>query len=115
VSEFVERLSARVGRLRVGDPLLRDTEVGPMIHPRETTRVASWIDEAISGGARLIGGGRLSETTLLPSVLVEPAPDAKVSQLEMFGPVTCVYAFQELDRAIEIANSLPFAFQASIF
>ena len=115
IDEFVERLGARVKRLRVGDPLLRETEVGPLIDPRETTRVTTWIDEATTHGARLIGGGRYSETTLLPAVLVEPPGDAKVSQLEIFGPVTCVYGFQELDRAIEIANSLPFAFQASIF
>ncbi len=63
----------------------------------------------------MLGGGRYSETTLLPSVLVEPPADAKVSQLEIFGPVTCVYGFDELDHAIEVANALPFAFQASVF
>ena len=51
----------------------------------------------------------------MPAVVVEPPADAKVSQLEIFGPVTCVYGFQELDRAIDTANALPFAFQASIF
>ncbi|HMC76265.1 MAG TPA: aldehyde dehydrogenase family protein, partial [Vicinamibacterales bacterium] len=115
IGGFVERLAARIGRLRVGDPLRRDTEVGPLIDPRETRRVASWVEEAVSGGARLHGGGRFSETTLMPAVLVEPPADAKVSQLEIFGPVTCVYGFEELDRAIERANALPFAFQASIF
>jgi acyl-CoA reductase-like NAD-dependent aldehyde dehydrogenase len=114
-AEFVERLEARVSALRVGDPLLASTEVGPLILPREATRVSTWIDEAVSGGAQLIGGGRLSETTLVPAILVEPAADAKVSQLEIFGPVTCVYGFESLDYAIEIANSLPFAFQASVF
>jgi len=112
---FVERLAASVGRLRVGNPLLRETEVGPLITPRETGRVVSWLDEATARGARLLGGGRYSETTLMPAVLLDPPADAKVSQLEVFGPVTCVYGFQELDRAIDIANSLPFAFQASIF
>ncbi len=63
----------------------------------------------------MIGGGRQSETTLAPAILVEPAADAKVSQLEIFGPVTCVYGFESLDDAIEIANSLPVAFQASVF
>jgi len=114
-AEFVERLTARVRALRVGDPLLADTEVGPLILPREATRVSGWIDEAVAGGAQLIGGGRQSETTLVPAVLLEPAADAKVSQLEIFGPVTCVYGFESLDDAIEIANSLPFAFQASVF
>ena len=115
IGGFVERLTARVARLRVGDPLQRDTEVGPLIDPRETTRVASWVEEATARGARLFGGGRYSDTTLMPAVLVEPPADAKVSQLEIFGPVTCVYGFQELDRAIDAANALPFAFQASIF
>lgn len=112
---FTERFAARVIALRTGDPLLPDTDVGPLIHPRETARVESWVEEARAAGARMLGGGRYSETTLLPSVLVEPPADAKVSQLEIFGPVTCVYGFDELDRAIEIANALPFAFQASVF
>ncbi len=115
VNDFVDRLAARVAKLRVGDPVKEDTEMGPLILPREAMRVASWIDEAVAAGARLIGGGRLSETTLLPAILVEPTRDAKVSQLEVFGPVTCVYAYDQLDEAIERANALPFAFQASIF
>ncbi|WP_394840144.1 aldehyde dehydrogenase family protein [Pendulispora rubella] len=115
LADFVERLAARVKSLRVGDPRLPETEVGPLIHPREADRVASWIHEAVEGGARLIGGGRPSETTLVPSILIEPAADAKVSRLEVFGPVTCVYGFRELDEAIDVANSLPFAFQASVF
>jgi acyl-CoA reductase-like NAD-dependent aldehyde dehydrogenase len=115
LADFVERFAARVESLRVGDPLLRETEVGPLINPRETDRVKSWIDEAASAGARVIGGGRRSETTLIPTILLEPPASAKVSQLEVFGPVACVYGFEELDRAIDIANDLPFAFQASVF
>ena len=113
--EFLERFAARVAALRVGDPLHAETEVGPMITPGEADRVSGWIEEAVASGARLIGGGRLSNTTLLPSILVNPARDAKVSQLEVFGPTTCVYSYTSLDEAIEAANSLPFAFQASIF
>lgn len=112
---FVEALSARVAALSVGDPLSPETDVGPLIHPREVERVSSWLDEARESGARLLGGGRLSETTLLPSIVLEPPPVAKVSTQEIFGPVTCVYAFDELDEAIDRANALPFAFQASIF
>lgn len=112
---FLDKFSARVGALKVGDPQISSTEVGPLIHPRETVRVASWIAEAEASGAVVLGGGRISETTLVPAVLIEPPLDAKVSRLEVFGPVTCVYGFDDLDRAIEIANSLPFAFQASIF
>jgi len=115
-SEFVERFAARVGALRVGDPLSLETEVGPLIHPREADRVQSWIQEAAAGGGHIVvGGERLSATTLRPAVLVQPAASSKVSREEVFGPVTCIYGFTKLDDAIEAANSLPVAFQASIF
>lgn len=112
---FMEQFVKQVESLRVGDPLLKETEVGPLIHPREAERVISWVDEAVTQGTKLYGGGRLSETTLIPAVLFNPPTDAKVSQLEIFGPVTCVYTYEDLDQTIKIANSLPFAFQASVF
>lgn len=113
---FTQRLVARVEKLRTGDPSLKETEVGPLIQPREADRIESWIEEAVRGGARLATGGqRLSETTLAPAVLLDPAADAKISQLEVFGPLVCVYRYSKLDEAIARANSLPVAFQASIF
>ncbi len=115
LNDFVDRFSARVAALRVGDALDPKTEMGPLILPRETERVTAWLDEAVKGGAKHLGGGRVSETTLKPSILVNPPRDAKVSTLEIFGPVTCVYGFSELDAAIDIANALPWSFQASVF
>ncbi|MGO4440393.1 aldehyde dehydrogenase family protein [Rhizobium sp. RAF56] len=115
LTTFTDALAAKVGALRVGDPTFKETEVGPLILPREVERVASWIKEATDAGTEEIGGGRMSETTLLPSVLVNPPADAKVSRLEVFGPLTCVYGYSELRDAIRIANSLPYAFQASVF
>jgi acyl-CoA reductase-like NAD-dependent aldehyde dehydrogenase len=114
-AKLVDALAARVTALKTGDPVLAETEVGPLITPHETDRVSTWIDEAVAGGARLIGGGRLSNTTLKPSILVGPARDAKVSTLEVFGPVTCVYPYTRLEDAILAANALPWSFQASIF
>ena len=114
--DFTQRLVARVEKLRTADPTLEDTEVGPLILPREADRVADWIEEAVRGGATLATGGRsLSETTLRPTVLLDPAADAKISTLEIFGPVVAVYRYGDLDEAIARANSLPTAFQASVF
>ena len=112
---FLDRFATRVAALKVGDPLLRTTEIGPLIHPREADRVSAWTEEAVSAGAELIGGGRLSDTTLRPTILANPPADAKVSTLEVFGPVTCVYSYTRLDDALAAANSLPWSFQASIF
>lgn len=113
---FVEKLSARVAKLRVGDPRLEETEVGPLILPKEVERVESWVKEAVTAGARLsTGGKRLSETSYAPTVLVDPPDSARVSREEVFGPVTCVYRYRDLEQAIVRANALPLAFQASVF
>ncbi|HEY4135126.1 MAG TPA: aldehyde dehydrogenase family protein [Alphaproteobacteria bacterium] len=112
---FVDRLTARVQALRVGDATKPDTEVGPLIHPREVERVMSWIDEAKAGGAKVIGGARLSETTLAPSVVLDPPADSKLSQDEVFGPTVCVYSYKDLDEAIARANGVAWSFQASVF
>src|SRR5690606_25356505 len=106
--DFTQKLVARVERLRTADPTLKDTEVGPLILPREADRVADWIEEAVRGGATLATGGkRLFETTLQPAVLLDPAADAKISTQEIFGPVVAVYRYGALDDAIRRANSLP--------
>lgn len=114
-STFIEQFKNRVSQLKVGDPLLKDTEVGPLIHPREVERVETWIDEAAQSGTEVFGGERLSQTTLKPAILINPPLDSKVSKLEIFGPVTCVYEYENIEQALEIANSLPYAFQASVF
>ena len=114
--DFTQRLVARVENLRTADPTLNDTEVGPLILPREVDRVGQWIEEAVKSGAALATGGkRLSETTLQPAVLIDPAADAKVSTLEVFGPMVAVYRYDNLDEATRRANALPTAFQASVF
>ncbi len=90
--------------------------MGPLIHPREADRVASWVEEAVASGAQVaVGGERLSPTTLAPAILREPPREARISREEVFGPVTCVYRYTDLDEAIARANALPGAFQASIF
>lgn len=114
--DFAQRLTDRVKALRTGDPVLEETDVGPLIRPGEADRILSWIEAAVQGGARLMtGGGRLSETMLEPTLLVEPPADARVSREEVFGPVVALYRYRDIDEAIARANALPFAFQASVF
>jgi acyl-CoA reductase-like NAD-dependent aldehyde dehydrogenase len=115
-NSFTRRFIERVAAVRVGDPLLNETEVGPLIRPRDADRVVALIKEATSGGAKLaIGGDRLSQTTVSPAVLLEAPGHANVSSEEIFGPVTCINEFDHLDDAIYAANNIPFAFQACVF
>jgi acyl-CoA reductase-like NAD-dependent aldehyde dehydrogenase len=114
--QFAEQLGDAASALRVGPPEDEATEVGPLIRPREVERVASWVEQAVAAGAHVITGGeKLSTTCYAPTVLLNPPRDARVSTLEIFGPVVCVYAYDELDSALVRANELPVAFQAAVF
>ena len=113
--EVAERMAAMAGELQVGDPLLEQTEVGPLIRHRETDRVSAWVNEAVGAGAKLLQGGEmLSPSLYAPTVLAEPPEQATVSQKEIFGPVICLYEYDELGEAVRRANALPFAFHAAV-
>jgi acyl-CoA reductase-like NAD-dependent aldehyde dehydrogenase len=101
--------------LTVGDPADARTDIGPLIRPEEVDRVESWVNEAVAEHAELITGGkRLSSSLYQPTVLFNPSIQSKVSQQEIFGPVICVYGYDNIDEAIEQANALPYAFQAAV-
>jgi len=139
---LAERLAAAAQRLKVGDPTLPETEVGPLIRESEVVRVDQWVQEAVGQGATLLCGGKpasrtgcqpvpseegcrpacrtgwqpvLHSTCFAPTVLLDPPADSRVMTHEVFGPVVCVSTFDELDEAIARANSLPYAFQAAVF
>lgn len=115
-AEVVERMTEAVRKLKVGDPVEKDTEVGPLILPKEVDRVEEWVREAIDGGARAtLGAKRMSDTVYAPTVLDGPAAEARVSTQEIFGPVTCVYGYSDVNQAITQANALPVSFQAAVF
>ena len=113
---LAKQLAEMASNLIVGDPLDEKTEVGPLILPREVSRVEEWVNEAVDQGAKLLcGGKRISETCYEPTVLLNPPANVRVSTHEIFGPVVCVYSYSDRDKAIEIANSLDVHFQASVF
>jgi len=114
--QFCQKFVEATKTLKSGDPLDPDTDVGPLILKREVDRVDLWVKEAVESGAEILCGGyKLSETTYAPTVLLNPADKARVSQEEIFGPVVVLYTYDELDEAISRANAPDFFFQASIF
>jgi acyl-CoA reductase-like NAD-dependent aldehyde dehydrogenase len=110
-----ERIAEQARRLKVGDPTLAETEVGPLIRRAEVERVDAWVREAIEAGAALLCGGRpISTACYEPTVLMEPPADCRVSMQEVFGPVVCLYAYDDLDDAVARANALSVSFQAAV-
>lgn len=114
--ELAQAIGAIAKQYTIGDPTLENTDVGPLIRNAEVERVDSWVGEALTAGAELIcGGSKLSDSCYACTVLYDPPQQSKVSQMEIFGPVNCVYPYQDIDVAIQQANALPVAFQASVF
>ncbi|HSL58142.1 MAG TPA: aldehyde dehydrogenase family protein [Acidimicrobiales bacterium] len=116
VDDFTAELVRRVETIVVGDPADPATEVSALIDAGETDRVASWIDEAAAGGARVAtGGDRGPDGVLRPTVLTDVTPDMKVCAQEVFGPVVAVARYTDLDDALALANDSHYGLQASVF
>lgn len=116
LAEFTEKFTAAAKELKVGSALDPQTDVGPLIDPKEVERVDEWVQEAIKkGGKLLLGGKKISDTVYAPTIIENPSDDAKISQQEVFGPVVLVYSYRTINEAIERANALPVSFQAAVF
>ena len=114
--EFLRLLVERVGQIKMGDPLLEETDLGPLISPADAEKVHAEVQKAIGMGARcLIGGERVGASFYKPTVLVDVTPDMCVMKDEVFGPVAPVYPFKDLEEAVRIANDTPFGLQSSVF
>jgi acyl-CoA reductase-like NAD-dependent aldehyde dehydrogenase len=113
--EFVERLKVAAEALTVGHPYEDSTDISSLIDEGEAIRIEQWIAQAVAGGAKVATGGTRRFATVAPAVLLDVPPDCRMARQEAFGPVVAVYPYDNLDDAIERANSTPYGLQAGIF
>ncbi len=114
--DLAEKIATIAARQVVGDAIDENTDLGPLISPKEIDRIEDWVNAAVASGAQLMTGGkRINAVSYAPTVLLNPAKDAKVSTQEVFAPVVCIYGYKTLEEAIEQANSLEVSFQSSVF
>ena len=113
--DFMVRYVKATSEVVCGDPLNEETIVGPLIQERHVERVLSWVQEAVEQGATLHSGGTAEGSVVAPTILTGGTPQMKVCKDEVFGPVTVVESFNDLDEAIAICNGGRFALQAGIF
>jgi succinate-semialdehyde dehydrogenase/glutarate-semialdehyde dehydrogenase len=114
--EFVERFTAGMRGLRVGDPLDAATQVGPLATPRLAEELEQQVTRSVELGARLHCGGRRATPDgafFPPTVLTDIPREAPAYGEELFGPVGCVFVAADLDDAIRIANDTRFGLGAS--
>ncbi|MBR1216653.1 NAD-dependent succinate-semialdehyde dehydrogenase [Bradyrhizobium sp. U87765 SZCCT0131] len=108
---FVEKLSAKVAAMKLGDGTQDGVVQGPLINAAAVKKVEEHIADAVSHGARVITGGKRSSlggTFFEPTVLANVPVDALVTREETFGPLAPVYRFKDEKEVVEMANASPF-------
>ncbi|ODS97776.1 MAG: aldehyde dehydrogenase [Lautropia sp. SCN 69-89] len=116
---FVEAVSQRLQRLKVGDARAAGTDIGPVVDDSQLAQDLSYIELGRAEGARLvIGGARVERATpgyyLEPALFTEAGPDMRIAREEIFGPVACVIPADDLDHALALANDTEFGLSAGI-
>ncbi len=115
--QFLEKLKKRVAMIRVGDPSDNQTYMGPVINERALKTIEGYIETGKKEG-RLIAGGKRANGSgyyLEPTVIADTAPDAKIAQEEIFGPVLAVIKAKDFDDALRIANNTEFGLTGSVY
>lgn len=112
--QFCEAVVRQVEKLKVGDPALDSTDVGPLIRESDAERVKNWIDEATVAGAILLAGGTRTGSMMSPTVLTGTRSPMKVSDEEIFGPVITIEPYEDFADAIAAVNASKYGLQAGL-
>ena len=115
---FVERLRERVEQLKVGDPA-QNANLGPVVSEGAMRTILGYIEVGKKEG-RLVAGGKPIETPekgyyVEPTVIADVAPQARIAQEEIFGPVLAVIRARDFEDALAIANNTEFGLTGSIY
>lgn len=112
---FRDMLVQRTATLKAGDPKDRATFIGPMISEGEARRLDGWIQQAMSGGARLLCGGKRDGAMLEATLLENVDRSAAAYREEAFGPLAILSRFERFEDALDEVNDSKFGLQAGIF
>jgi aldehyde dehydrogenase (NAD+) len=120
--QFVEKFVARAKSLRVGNGLDPETEMGPCINEEQLHKVMEYVEigknegaHVATGGNRLTGGMWSKGWFHEPTVFTGCAPQMRIAQEEIFGPVVAVMPVENLEQAVEITNNVVYGLSASIY
>lgn len=119
LDEFIERSTEMWPTMKVGDPWDRDTLVGPLIRPEHRDRVAGFVEEAAADGATVLaGGGRLEIDGgwyYAPTLIGGVDSQSRVAQEEIFGPVSVLLGYTDIEDAVRLANDVSYGLAAYLF
>ncbi|KAL7479751.1 hypothetical protein ACHAW6_005474 [Cyclotella cf. meneghiniana] len=124
MEDFVEKLVDRTKKLRIGDPMSAETDIGPMAYKQHMEKVLQYIDIGVKEGATLIYGGKRPSILphhlkdgyfLEPAIFTNCADDMTIVQQEIFGMVMSMLSFRTEDEVIARANRTEFGLAAGVF
>ena len=120
--ELVSRLADRASKLRLGDGLKPETEVGPLVNRGQKERSREYVEIGKKEGARLVAGGAVAEEGDLrqgfffrPTIFDRVTPGMRIAQEEIFGPVLSVIEVSSLEEAIRVLNNTVYGLSSSIY
>jgi 5-carboxymethyl-2-hydroxymuconic-semialdehyde dehydrogenase len=117
--DFIARFAERAKNIVVGDPSDPATEVGALVHPNHFDKVMEYIEIGKGEGRLLAGGGRPENfpegTYVAPTVFADVAPDARIFQEEIFGPVVAITPFDTEEEALQLANDTKYGLAAYVW
>ena len=113
--DLLDAMTDVTAAISTGNPLEKATGMGPMIREEDSERVANWVSEATSEGARVLAGGARNGQLFQPTLVADVRPEMRISYDEIFGPVVAVSQAPDIDTAIELANDTKYGLSAAIF
>ena len=113
--EFLRELSLEVGQIKYGDPLLEDTEMGPMIDEQALKKAEEFVEDARRHKGILILGGSRVGTIFLPTIIFDVDENARIIQEEAFAPMVAVNKFKTIEEVIDKVNNTKYGLQTGIF
>ena len=115
---FLARLTERMKRAVIGDPMDEATTIGPMVSERQRAITLGYINKGVAEGATLVAGGRVIEGDgfyMEPTVFADVKDDMTIAREEIFGPVMSVLSFGDEEDVVERANATQFGLAAGVF
>ena len=113
--EFLAKFVEATRKLKVGNPLDKTCDIGPMISPVELKRAVSWLEEAKQLGAQIATGGEVSGTCLSPTILTGVTREMQVMCSEVFAPIVSVLPCESFDEALDMADDSVYGLQAGVY
>jgi acyl-CoA reductase-like NAD-dependent aldehyde dehydrogenase len=113
--QVVDKLVAVAENLKLGDPLDPNTDIGPLVTEEDAIRIENWTQMAVTGGARVLTGGKHQGAFFQPTVVVDTKDDMQLNCNEVFGPLVTISPYDDFDEAIDRVNKSPWGLQAGVF